>query len=161
MASPLGRRARPYVEALACRLLASSPPEPQLMLAAREAADAILHLRRVQEARRSLLDAAVRSNFEMTGVADLLDVEGYLEDVLRDPRDPIGSFFAVRLAMHVSGEALKDRGPPMALAAVLAGRSRELRQLEEYERRALSRRGKTLRCLDYVRIETERRRAST
>lgn len=149
------------VEALACELLASSPPEPQLMLAACEAADAILHLMRVQAARRSTLHAAARQKFEMPGTGLEIDWEGCLHGLLWDPKDPIGVLFAVKLTLHICDEGVRGRDGPTALAAVLADEPKELRQLHEYERRALSRRTKALRRLDYERIEAERRRKPT
>lgn len=159
LTSRLGREAMSEeVEALARELLASSPPEPQLMLAAREAADAILHLMRVQAARRSMLDAAARRKFEMPDNGPAIDWEDCLHGLLWGLNDPIGVLFAVKLTFHIYDEGVRGRDGPWALAAVLADEPKELRQLHEYERRALSRRRKALRRLDYERIEAERRR---
>jgi hypothetical protein len=146
------------VEVLARMLLAHSPPKPQLLIAARGAADAILHLRRVQAARRSAIDAAARGNFEMPGTGAEIHFEPCLHELLCDPRDPIGVLFTVRRSIHRSDQAVRSRDGAEELATVLADPPTGFRQLDEYERRALSHRRTELRRLDCERIDAERRR---
>jgi len=150
----------PQVESLGDALLGVSPRQPQVIEAAREAAEAILWLRQIQHWRLAMLEHAALT------YANQSDAE----------RDP-----ALRLSEMVKGAAASDCAPLrdevceahdkawlVGLAPAgdyfihqkVAEHATELRRLADYERRANSRRRKALRRLDYERIEAERRRVA-
>lgn len=145
------------VEALAEALIGASPREARVVEAARAEAEAILYLRRVRQCRLQVLEEGTLARCSATAAA---------RDLARDLSRAVkcGSLEECR----VLGEALiaeHDRQWILDLEATatfvlgdeLAERGKELRRLSEYERRAHSARRKTLRRLDYERVEAERR----
>lgn len=154
-------RASPHgeVEALAITLLGSSPRDPTVMAAARGAAQEILFVERVQKLRR------------VSEESDLLlrlpDFSAYQEEyaqlaaAVKD--QPAGECSDTRLelmkARLEAGDQDTDHSRE-ALQAILRSISAgpaDVRRLWEYERRAVSRRTRALRLLDYERVEAERR----
>lgn len=150
--------AGPDVEELAVALLGASPREPALLEAARDMAREVLFLDRLQRYRRVVEEAGAMSQLTLKGRAEerflelsaavKLDDEVAWRRLRETVADTIGGADAAGL--EISGAA--------ALLAAHLEPSAELRSLEDYERRALSRRRKALRRLDYGRIEAERAR---
>ena len=150
----------PQVQSLGDALLGVSPRQPQVIEAAREAAEAILWLKQIQQWRLAMLEHATLSYANQTAAE----------------RDP-----ALRLSDMVKGAAASDcaalRGDVCAahdrawlvdlapagdyfIHQQVAEHATELRRLADYERRAHSRRRKALRRLDYERVEAERCRVT-
>lgn len=150
----------PQAQSLGDALLGASPRQPRVIEAAREAAEAILWLRQIQQWRLAMLERAALL------YANLTEAE----------RDP-----ALRLSEMVKGASASDCAPLRAEVCAandkawlvglapagdyfihlkVAEHSAELRRLADYERRAVSLRRKALRRLDYERVEAERRRVT-
>lgn len=148
--------AAPDVEELAAALLGASPPEPALLEAARDVAREVLFLYRLQRYRRAVEEAGAMSQLTLKGRAEerflelsaavKLDDEVTWRRLQETVADTIGGADAAGL--EISGAT--------ALLYEHMDASAELRRLDDYERRALSRRRKALRRLDYGRIEVER-----
>ena len=148
------------VTRLAEALLGAAPREPQVLEAAREGAEAILNLRRVQQCRLLVIedgtlrrcaptDAERPLALKLSGAVKRGDVAecDAIQAELRDAHDK-------QWAVDIPTAAT------IILCEELGTRATELRRLSEYERRALSARRKALRCLDYERVEAERRRVA-
>lgn len=146
-------------EVLADALLGTSPREPQLLEAAREAAEAILYLETVRQLQCATLEAHAIGRLKTRGRAaermQELSVSVKVDDAptWRRLRDTV----AATIGGAREGEL--ERPSQKALALELKGSAAELRRLADYERRAFSRRQKAIRRLDYERIEAERRGA--
>ena len=148
--------AAPDVEALAAALLGASPPEPALLEAARDVAREVLHLDRLQRYRLAVEEAGSMAQLTLTGRAEerflALSVAVKLEDEVtwRHLRETVAATIggADAAGLEISGAA--------ALLSAHLEQSAELRSLDDYERRALSRQRKALRRLDYGRVEVER-----
>jgi hypothetical protein len=145
---------------LAEALLGAAPPEPQVLAAAREAAVAILYLRRVQQCRLLVLEDGTLRRAAPT-------------DAERIPALKLSA--AVKRAGKVECEVLREElrvvhdaewvvdietAATFILGEELGNHAQELRRLSDYERRALSARRKALRRLDLERVEAERRRVA-
>lgn len=144
------------VEGLAAALIGASPREPQILDAARGAAEAILHLQRVRRLRWLITDA---SALIATPAIDAERVRAEtLYSLWRQGCDPTCVRRIEELRQRAKSGSTSDADGEAALLEVLAHRPDELRRLAAYERRALSRRREALRRLDYERIEAERRR---
>lgn len=144
-------------EELANALLGVSPREPQLLEAAREAAEAILYLETVRQLQCATLEAHAMRRLTTRGRAGerlrQLSVSVKADDAptWRHLRDTVAATIAG------AGEGILERLSQRVIAFELEGSAQELRRLADYERRALSRRQKAIRRLDYERIEAERR----
>ena len=142
---------------LAEALLGAAPREPQVLEAAREAAVAILYLRRVQQCRLFALEDGTLQRCTPTdaerALATKLSVAVKCGDLaqcqtLRDE---------LRVLHDREWVVDLETAATFILGQELGGRAAELRRLADYERRANSLRRKALRRLDYERIEAERR----
>ena len=135
---------RDEVDELARRLAGSVAGEPGVEEAARAAADAILCLQRVRSMKTHALNQADPRLKKLN-----------LEDILRN--------FNARLkeASGASKARAKKAGSAddLSMFEFLRKTGNVLGRLDEYERRALSRRAKAIRELDYARIEAARRKA--
>lgn len=141
---------------LADALLGASR-EPLLLEAAREAAEAVIHLFRVQRWRRVTLEGSALAEVATSDAA--LDAALELSRAVKfDPADEFQCQTEALRAVCSGGGSIEP-----ACAAALIGQLRspidDLRRLSEYERRDLSRRRNALRRLDYKRVEAERRAA--
>ena len=150
--------ASPDVEDLAVALLGTSAREPALLEAARDVAREILFLDRLQRYRRVVEEAGAMSQLIWTGRAE----ERFLELSVAVKLDDVGTWRRLRetVAASIGGAeaAGLETSGAVALLRELMAPSAELRNLDDYERRALSRRRKALRRLDYGRVEAERAR---
>ena len=141
---------------LAEALLGAARREPQVLAAAREAAEAILFLRRVQLCQLLVLEDGTLRRAAPT-------------DAERIPALKLSA--AVKRAGKAECEVLREElrvahdrewvvdietAATFILGEELGNQAEELRRLSDYERRALSTRGKALRRLDYERVEAER-----
>ncbi|WP_421693782.1 hypothetical protein [Aestuariivirga sp.] len=148
---------------MAFALLGSSPPEPQLLEAARSAAEDIIYFDRVQRHRRSALEAAAVDGHPPSGPqADLARAFSRATRVI----EPEARARAARemLAKHFSdvpSDSKRDAEGSRAVLSAMERLDKELRRLWDYDRRAFSRRAKSLRELDYRRVEVERRRSKS
>ena len=151
------------VRALADALLASSPREPRLLEASREAAEAMHRLRRVRGCRRSLLEGHARHVIFRAPEGGLL-IPQLPPERFDDQSAAANLYLAWRIsvALHPlwDGAADEVRDGDVAMGGAIANRERELHRLAEYERRAFSSWKKALRRLDYERVEAERRRVT-
>jgi hypothetical protein len=149
------------IEDLAEVLLGASPPELPLLEAAREAAEAILHLHRVQTTRRRAEEAAALLHLAPLSGAPTRKLT--LWKLKTEERHPTCRSLLEELRLqaseagYVSGTDLASADGILSLLYSL-GRDNDVRRLQDYERRALSRRRTALRRLDYERIEAERRK---
>lgn len=123
----------------------------------REAAEAILHLHRVQTSRRLAEEAAALLNLQpLAGAPTRVQMEerhptlrSLVAELRRQARD----------AGYTADAEITAIDGILCLLLSLRSQHDEVRRLNEYERRALSRRRTALRRLDYERIEAERRAA--
>ena len=145
---------------LAEALLGAAPPEPQVLAAAREAAEAILFLRRVQQCRLLVLEDGTLRRAAPTDAEKILALKfsaavkraGKVEcEVLREE---------LRVAHDREWVVDIETAATFILVEELVNHAQELRRLSDYERRAHSARRKALRHLDYEVIEAERRRVA-
>ena len=149
-------------EALAAALRRHAPPDPPVLLAAIDAAEATLHHRHIYEAIMQLREAHARSS-GLEKLAFARDIPDLAPECFADPE--VGGALYVLWRISVGIDPLWDgtenpgRDCVMDLVAAFAHPPEGLRGLEDYERKAFSRRTKLLRRLDYERIEAERRRA--
>lgn len=144
------------MKALATSLLGSCSRSPALTRAALEAADAIIHSDRVRQARRSLLDELSRGNAG-DGLIEGRDIADAMARACGAHEE--GAHYIqwrLRLAETLEDGDAEERGSVALLDGVVR-QHRALERLANYERRALSRRRKALRELDYQRIEAGRR----
>jgi len=145
---------------LAEALLGTAPHEPQVLEAAREAAQAFLYFRRVQQCRLFELEDATLRRCTPTdaerSLATKLSVAVKCEDITQCQ--------ALRDGLHVAHDrewvAGVETAATFILGEELSNHVQELRRLSDYERRAHSARRKALRRLDYEVIEAERRRVA-
>ena len=150
----------PQVQSLGDALLGASPRQPQVIEAAREAAEAILWLRQIQQWRLAMLERAAL--FYANQTAAERDPALRLSDMVK------GAAASDCAALRDEVCAAHDRAWLVDLAPAgdyfihqqVAEHATELRRLADYERRAHSRRRKALRRLDYERVEAERRRVA-
>jgi hypothetical protein len=149
------------VQKLASALLGTSPRDLRLLDAAQEAAEAILHLHRVQTSRRLAEEAAALLNLQPLARAPTRRLT--LWKLQMEERHPnLRSLVAelrrqARDAGYAGDTEITAIDGILCLLLSLRSRHDEVRRLNEYERRALSRRRTALRRLDYERIEAERR----
>lgn len=138
------------VEELAEVLIGASPPEPEIMSAARQAADTILRLRQVRAMKIHTLNEAEPGRQAKTYAAEM-----YRE--IRKNAVAVwgGAGGGSRRLARKAGEAAE-----LAMLSFLGREEKLLQRLDEYERRALSQRAEAIRQLDLARIEAERRRLS-
>lgn len=147
------------IEELSGLLIGSSPPEPEILVAARNLAEAVIQLKRVRAMKVAVLNEAGPKRqrvYSFPGVALVLSGDAYrlfAEDLSRRmdelaPKRKKGKQTSDNSADPERGAVLK----------LLARSGEMLNTLDEYERRALSRRATALRELDRVRIDRERRR---
>lgn len=144
------------VDALARAVLGSSPAEPPLTDAARAVADAAIHLRRVRQARHTLLNEATRSlAFDVIGERITLS---RLREIAQAEGAADGeAYFAWRLSLAgPTADADDQERGELALADCLSAHSKALDRLANYERRALSLLRGALRVLDYEQTEAAR-----
>ena len=150
----------PQVQSLGDALLGASPRQPQVIEAAREAAEAILWLRQIQQWRLAMLERAAL--FYANPTAAERDPALRLSDMVK------GAAASDCAALRGDVCAAHDRAWLVDLAPAgdyfihqqVAEHATELRRLADYERRAHSRRRKALRRLDYERVEAERCRVT-
>jgi hypothetical protein len=149
----------PQVTCLAEALAGECAEDPRVLEAARDAAEAILHLRHVEGMRHALLEDATLTRANRTDEerararrlssrvkgADAsscralrAEVRASHDEVWRAALEPAANYF---LFLETEAHASK------------------LRRLISYERRAASRRRKAVRRLDYEMIEARRRKA--
>lgn len=142
---------------LADALIGATPAEPQVLAAAREAAEAILFLRRVQQCRLLVLEEGTLRRAAPTDAEKMLALklssavkrEGKAEcEALRDE---------LRVAHDAEWVVDVDTAATFILGEEVCRRATDLRRLSDYERRAHSARRKALRRLDFERLEAERR----
>lgn len=142
---------------LAEALLGVSPRELQLLEAAREAAEATLYLRRVQQCRLLVLEEGTLGRASPTEAEKSLALK-LSASVKRAERTECE---ALRDELRVAHEEVWavdiETAATFILGQELGERAAELRRLADYERRAHSLRRKALRRLDYERVEVERR----
>ena len=143
---------------LAGALLGSSPRGPCLLAAAREAAEAIIHLHRVQWWRLATLEGGGLAR--LSGSEDMQQKALALTAAVRfEAAEARPALYAdLRAAFAAAGGEDVDQASAVAIYQELTKATDPLRRLLEHERKALSRRRKALRRLDYERIEAERRR---
>ncbi len=141
---------------LAEALLGAARREPQVLAAAWEAAVAILYLRRVQQCLLLVLEDGTLRRAAPTDAEKILALKlsaavkraGKVEcEVLREE---------LRVAHDAEWVVDIETAATFILGEELGNQAEELRRLSDYERRALSTRGKALRRLDYERVEAER-----
>jgi len=153
------------VRELAEALLGTSPPDLRLLDAAQEAAEAILHLHRVQRSRRLAEEAAALLNLQPLAGAPTRKLT--LWKLQMEERHPtLRSLVAelrqqARVVGYAADAEITAIDGILCLLLSLRNQHDEVRRLNEYERRALSRRRKALRRLDYERIEAERRKGQS
>lgn len=151
------------VEEMAAALLSCGHREPRLLDAARDAAEAILYLRRVRDVRRALLEGHARNPVFQAPEGGLL-IPQLPPERFEGEEDAADLYLAwkISIALEPLSDGTRDeaREGEVALTGALANRQKELRRLDDYERRALSRRQKAIRRLDCERIEAERRGAN-
>lgn len=145
---------------LAEALIGAAPREPQVLEAARDAAEAILYLRRVQQCRLLLLeDGALQRCTPTEAGRDLaLRLSGAVKGADTAECRPLRE--GLRVAHDREWIVGFETLPIFFLGDEIRGREEDLRRLADYERRAHSRRRKQLRRLDYERVEAERRRVA-
>lgn len=150
---------RDDVEALVPALISAAYPDPLVVDAARAAAEAILHLDRVRRAKRSVIEDLRRQPALFRGNdLKLLRTIGQILDGRFDG-DSDREFDEVLAFINgtaVEGDAEPDE-PELTLASIFARATKELRNMADYERRAISGRGRALRRLTLAKIEAERR----
>jgi hypothetical protein len=152
------------IRELAEALLGSSPPEPRLLDAAQEAAEAILHLHHVQRSRRLAEEAAALLNLQPLAGAPTRKLT--LWKLQLEERHPTLRSLVAELrrqacdAGYAADAEITAIDGILSLLLSLRWRHDEVRRLNDYERRALSRRRTALRRLDYERIEAGRRAAA-
>jgi hypothetical protein len=153
---------RDDVEALIPALIGAAYPDPTVVDAARAAAEAILHLHHVRHARRSLIDDLRRQPAKFRG--NDLQVLRTIRQIIRgrfkgDPDEEVDEELD-----FINGTTREDDAdllePELTLASIIAKAERELRNMADYERRAVSGRGRALRRLTLAKIEAERRQES-
>lgn len=141
---------------LAEALLGAARREPQVLAAAWEAAVAILYLRRVQQCLLLVLEDGTLRRAAPTDAEKILALKlsaavkraGKVEcEVLREE---------LRVAHDAEWVVDIETAATFILGEELGNQAEELRRLSDYERLALSTRGKALRRLDYERVEAER-----
>jgi hypothetical protein len=149
------------INELAETILGAAPRHLRLHDAAQAAAEAILHLHRVQTSRRLAEEAAALLNLQpLAGTPTRkltlwkLQMEGRhptLRSLVAELRQQ------ARVVGYAADAEITAVDGILCLLLSLRNQHDEVRRLNEYERRALSRRRKALRRLDYERIEAERR----
>lgn len=146
---------------LAEAILGATPHEPRAVEAAREAAEAILYLRRVQQCRVLVLEEGTLRRCAPTDALRALALQ--LSDAVRRHGRPDCDAIREELRKEHDREWMLDieTTAMFILNEELRERAKELRRLADYERRAHSKRRKALRRLDYERVEAERRLAMT
>lgn len=127
---------------LAVELIGSSPFSPRLLEAAQTAAEAILHLRHVRSMKLLALNEAE------PGRAAVVDIDEYFKSLT-------AAAFGSHNGRSRGGEKIGDRDD-LALLEFMEQSGTLLRRLDDYERRALSKRSKAIRELDLMRIDIER-----
>lgn len=145
---------------LAEKLLGEPLDDPRLLEAAREEAEGILYLRRVQQCRLILLEEGTLQRCASSDAARNLAIE--LSHAVKS--GSLEKCKALKHALSVEHERNWVLGVETIATFILgdefAEREKEFHRLADYERRAHSTRRKALRCLDYERVEMERRRAA-
>ena len=146
----------PDVVRLAGAILGATPPEPRVVEAARAEAEAILHLRQVQQCRLRLLEDGTLKRSNPTEAERDLALKLSAAVKHGEPDDCA----SLRRALDVAHAKEWIVGVETAATIILEGefsdRVKEHRRLAEYERRAISQRRKSLRRFDYEKIEAER-----
>lgn len=127
---------------LAVELIGSSPRGPRLLEAAQAAAEAILHLRHIRSMKALALNEAE------PGRPTVVDIDQYFKSLT-------AAAFGGRDGRSGGGERIGD-GHDLALLDFMEQSGTLLRRLDDYERRALSKRSKAIRELDLMRIDIER-----
>lgn len=141
------------VTELSDALLGSSPHAPRLVEAAREAAEAMIYLHRVRRWRLAVLEGGALARLPMDDTTLQRALELSRAAKFGDGRD----YASQRAALGATTGDGIDIDAERALLQEVMERDDTLRNLCDYERRALSQRRKALRRLDYERIEAERR----
>lgn len=151
---------REDVEALIPAIIGAAYPDPPVVDAARAAAEAILHLHYVRHAKRSLIEEQRRPSAQVRkkDVTLALTILQLLDGTFKGDRD-----------REIEEVLVSDNGKPvddhadagaaeLQLASIITQPPKALRNMADYERRAISGRGKALRRLILEKIEAERRR---
>ena len=149
------------VVALAEALIGSGRREPGVIEAAREEAEAILYLRRVRQCRLLALEESTLRR--CTPTEESRSVALKLREAVK--RDDVAACDALREELRGPHDAAWlldiETTSTIVLGLEFGECAAELRRLNDYERRAISSHRKTLRRLDYERVEAERRRVAT
>jgi hypothetical protein len=145
---------------LAEALIGETPREPPVVEAAREAAEAILYLRLVQRAKLHVLEGGTLRRATPTDTGRELALS-LSTAVKRGTAAECASLSdKLRVTHDVEWKLDMQSTATIILGLEVGDRSKELRRVNEYERRALSQRRSALRRLDYERVEAGRRVAS-
>lgn len=150
---------REDVEALIPALIGAAYPDPPVVDAARAAAEAILHLDRVRRAKRSVIEDLRRQPARFRGNdLKLLRTIGQILDgrFTGDSDAELNEVLVFISGTPREGDA-EPGEPKLTLASIIAKAPKELRNMADYERRAISGRGRALRRLTLAKIEAERR----
>ena len=155
----------PEVERLARALIGGSPPEPEILDAARETAEAILHLRRIRTMRTDLLKelmTAPPAAAKVPSSAAIRAMAVILRDGITSRTSPLLARFGEEMGLAPESpkhsEITSEEEATARLLQIYRDLPEALRRLDDYERKALSRRTSLLRRLDFRRIEAERLR---
>lgn len=147
------------VSSLVETLLVEAAPDTRLREAATAAAEAILYLRRVQQRKLLALESGTLRRAAPTAAERSLALK--LSDAVKQA--DVGECETLREGLRVAHKPEwrldVEKSATFILAMEFYDRSDELRRLSTYERRAISRRRKTLREFDYEKTEAERRAA--
>lgn len=141
-------------------LMGVAPRNPAVVESAREAAEAILYLRRVQQCRLHVLEEGTLRRSAPTETLKALALQ--LSHAVR--RCDLAEYRALREEFRqehdrkwlVDVDTIRD----LLLNDEIRRREQELRRIADYERRAHSTCRKSLRRLDFERIEAERQSAA-
>jgi hypothetical protein len=155
----------PEVERLAHALIRGSPPEPEILGAARETAEAILHLRRIKTMRAHLMKELMVAPPASAKVPSAAAIRA-MGVILRDGITPANSRLVARFGEEMGlgagsprlSEITSEEEATERLLRIYRDLPDALRRLDDYERKALSRRASLLRRLDFRRVEAERLR---
>ncbi len=151
-------------------LLGDEPPTHELMEAARKLADIELHLLEIRDCRRIAWNHGVEES-SICNRMNRWSASGEWIQNIPLPLAGQGEFDALRaqwsrhlapwLWEYTMEVGMSEEQRHIQAAAYFAGTSQDLHRLNEYERKALSRRTKAMRQLDYLLIEARRQRRRT
>ena len=136
------------VEALTPLLVGASPRHENIMAAARRAAEAILQFHHVRSVKLHILGQAKPASSApeklLPNIAQCLPEDAYqlLEDEMRERMEMMMAFEGKKVPRRRGTDTAAD-----ALLGHLDAEGALLARLDDYERRALSRRAKALRVL--------------